>query len=229
MANFMITGAGRGIGLELTRQALAAGHHVTAAVRDTSSDALRKLRQENVDHLLLVELDVADDSSIAGAKKSVGDASIDVLINNAGIMGPKRQSALDMDYDGLLQTLVVNSLGPMRVTEAFLPNIRKSANGKIVAISSQMGSMASSASNSLAYRTSKAALNKLFQGLASDLKRDGIAAIVMHPGWVRTDMGGSGADISPEQSAKGILAVIDGLSLSKSGQFINYDGKDMPW
>ena len=152
-----------------------------------------------------------------------------MLINNAGIIGPGRQSTLDMDFDGLAETLAVNAIAPLRVIQAFLPNLRKSKNPKIVTISSSMGSLSSAASDRIAYRASKAAVNKIVQGLATDLKRENIPAIVMHPGWVRTDMGGAGADLGPEESAAGILQVIDRLTLASTGQFINYDGKVLPW
>lgn len=229
MTTFLITGANRGIGLELTRQALARGDSVIAAARDAGAQSLDALAAKSGDRLQTIALDVVDETSVHAAATSVAGRAIDVLINNAGIIGPNRQSTLDMDFDGLAQTLAVNSIAPLRVTQALLPNLRKSNHPRIVTISSAMGSLSSAASDRIAYRASKAAVNKIMQGLASDLKRENIPAIVMHPGWVRTDMGGAGADLSPEQSASGILQVIDRLTLASTGAFINYDGKTLPW
>lgn len=229
MTTFLITGANRGIGLELTRQALARGDSVIAAARDAGAQSLDALAAKAGDRLQTIALDVVDETSVNAAATSLAGRAIDVLINNAGIIGPNRQSTLDMDFDGLAQTLAVNSIAPLRVTQALLPNLRKSNHPRIVTISSAMGSLSSAASDRIAYRASKAAVNKIMQGLASDLKRENIPAIVMHPGWVRTDMGGAGADLSPEQSASGILQVIDRLTLASTGAFINYDGKTLPW
>ena len=229
MTTFLITGANRGIGLELTRQALARGDTVIAAARDPAAESLSALAGQAGEKLHVIRLDVVDQASVDAAQHALGDHAVDVLINNAGIIGPGRQSTLDMDFDGLAETLAVNAIAPLRVIQAFLPNLRRSKNPKIVTISSAMGSLSSAASDRIAYRASKAAVNKIVQGLATDLKRENIPAIVMHPGWVRTDMGGAGADLGPEQSAAGILQVIDRLTLASTGQFINYDGKVLPW
>ncbi|MBY0612538.1 MAG: SDR family oxidoreductase [Beijerinckiaceae bacterium] len=229
MTTFLITGANRGIGLELTRQALARGDSVIAAARDAGAQSLDALAAKAAGRLQTIALDVVDEASVKAAATSLAGRAIDVLINNAGIIGPDRQSPLDMDFGGLAQTLAVNTIAPLRVTQALLPNLRKSNHPRIVTISSAMGSLSSAASDRIAYRASKAAVNKIMQGLASDLKRENIPAIVMHPGWVRTDMGGAGADLSPEQSASGILQVIDRLTLASTGAFINYDGKTLPW
>ena len=229
MTTFLITGANRGIGLQLATQALAAGHQVIAGSRHPDADSLRSLQAMPGKRLEILSIDVGDPASIAAAAASLGDRPIDVLVNNAGIIGPERQSALDMDFEGLAETLRINAIGPLRVAQAFLPALRRSKAARIVTISSSMGSMASSASDRIAYRASKATVNKLMQGLASDLKRDGIVTIVMHPGWVQTDMGGAGADITPQDSASGILKVIEGLTLARTGQFIDHDGRTMPW
>lgn len=228
MTTFFITGANRGIGLELTRQALAKGHRVVAGARDPGAEALASLRDVSEGRLETLPLDVTDPGSIQDAAATLQDRTIDVLINNAGIIGPQRQSALDMDFDGLAETLAVNTIAPLRVTHALLPFMRASSAGKVITISSRMGAF-STGNDRIAYRASKAAVNRIWQALAAELKPVGIAAIVMHPGWVRTDMGGSGADLSPGDSAAGILKVIDGLSLEKTGRFVNYDGSAIDW
>ncbi|HWG04018.1 MAG TPA: SDR family NAD(P)-dependent oxidoreductase, partial [Beijerinckiaceae bacterium] len=173
--------------------------------------------------------DVSDVASINSLTAKLGRRPIDVLINNAGIMGPARQSGLDMDFDGLAQALAVNAIGPLHVTQALLPNLRAAGSAKIVAISSRLAMLADPGSSSLAYRASKAALNKLFQGVATDLKQDGIAVLILSPGWVRTDMGGRSAPLSVAESAAGILREIDELTLARTGHFRDYSGREVPW
>lgn len=229
MTTFLITGANRGIGLQLTTQALARGDTVIAGTRDPGADSLKALHQKAGDRLQILSLEVTDAGSIKDAVATLQGRTVDVLVNNAGTIGPKRQSTLDMDFDGLAETFAINTFAPLRVTQAFLPNIQKSKQGRIVTISSRMGSLSMDASDRIAYRASKTAVNKIVQCLAADLRPLNIAAIVMHPGWVRTDMGGSSADLAPEESAAGILKVIDGLTLAKTGRFINYDGTNVPW
>lgn len=134
-----------------------------------------------------------------------------------------------MDFDGFAKTLEVNVLAPLKVVQTFLPLLRQSAYPRVINISSKMGRMEFSTSDRIAYRASKAALNKVTQGLATDLREDGIAVIAMHPGWVRTDMGGSSADITPGESAKGILRVAENLSIEDTGRFIDWDGTPRSW
>jgi NAD(P)-dependent dehydrogenase (short-subunit alcohol dehydrogenase family) len=223
MPTVLITGVNRGIGLALAKDALARGWRVIGSVRrEGDAPSLGASFHPLV-------FDVTDAAAVARAAAASLSDPIDILINNAGVIGPDRQTALDMDFEGLRQTLEINTLAPLMVTQAFLPHVKRSANPRVVTISSNMGSMSRASSDHLAYRISKAAVNKAMQGLATDLKRQNIAVAVMHPGWVRTDMGGAGADISPEASAKGILDVANGLTLEGSGRFLNYDGREMAW
>lgn len=228
MGTWLITGVGRGIGQELTRVLLSRGDHVIGTVRNPSRIPAEWQAYTASGQLKLLKLDILDEASIADAARSV-DEPIDVLINNAGIIGPKRQSTLDMDFDGFLETLKVNTLGPLRVVQAFLPYLRRTQQARIVTISSRMGSMSHAKSDRIAYRASKAAVNKIVQGLATDLADDGLIAISVHPGWVRTDMGGSGADISTEQSAAGLIALVDGLTTKDSGCFFDWQGEKLPF
>ena len=228
MTTYLITGAARGIGLELTKRLIERGDEVWAGVRGPTG-ALDALAGRSDGRLHLLTLEVSDETSVQRAKAVVGDTPIDVLINNAGVVGPERQSTTDMDFDGFERTLQVNTLAPLRVTQAFLPNIRASRSGKIVTISSLMGSMRTGRSESIAYRASKAAVNKLMQGLATDLGAEGIAVASLHPGWVRTDMGGEGADIDVGESAKGLIDVIDRLEVSGTGRFIDWRGNVLTW
>ncbi|MBX9796409.1 SDR family oxidoreductase [Sphingomonas sp.] len=221
MARVVITGGNRGIGLQLARLYAATGHDVVIGARQPPPVAVPQAG--------FAALDVADGASIERFAAALGAGPVDILINNAGIIGPARQSALDMDFDGFLETLVVNTLGPLRVTQALLPALRRSAGAKLAIISSQMGSMSAARSGHVAYRASKAAVNKVGQCLAADLAGEGVAIAMIHPGWVRTDMGGPGADIAPEESAEGIMRVIDALSPASSGRFWNYDGGEMAW
>ena len=230
MAKVLITGSNRGIGLALTRLAAARGDHVIATCRDPANAAdLQALATRHAGQVEILALDVGNAASVTALATKVGRAPIDVLINNAGIIGPKRQSTLDMDFDGFAETLAINTLAPLRVAQVLLPNLRASGHGKIATITSGMGSMSYARSDRIAYRASKAAVNKVMQGLASDVKPMGIAVLLLHPGWVKTDMGGSGAEISVEDSAAGILARVDGLTLAKSGGFADYAGRVMQW
>ncbi|MCE7797288.1 SDR family oxidoreductase [Sphingobium sufflavum] len=221
MATVVITGANRGIGRELAQLYAAAGHDLLLGVRQP--DGAPTLPGE------ILPLDVADDGSVTAFADALRDRTVDILINNAGVIGPDRQSTLDTDFAGFLHTLNVNTLGPLRVTQALLPALRRAGGAKVAIISSFMGSLSYASSDRIAYRASKAAVNKVAQGLATDLSREGIAVASVHPGWVRTEMGGPAADIAPQESAAGIKAVIDRLSLATSGQFHNYDGAILDW
>jgi NAD(P)-dependent dehydrogenase (short-subunit alcohol dehydrogenase family) len=229
MAVILVTGAGRGIGLALTRAYAERRDTVIAAVRGaTDLSGLDAIPQPARKWISTLTMDVADPGDIARARRRLENEPIDVLINNAGIAGPDNQDALSMDYEGLQETLEINAIAPLRVANAFLPNIR-SARGKIVTLSSQMGSMQSASSDALAYRVSKVASNRLMKGLASDLKPLGIPVLIVHPGWVRTAMGGPNAPLSAEESAAGLIRLIDGLTLTKTGKFLSWNGKELAW
>lgn len=230
MTNYLITGANRGIGLALATLLAERGDTVIATARDPkAASELLTLADRFPDRITLLPLDVTHDASVATLAHALHGRSIDVLVNNAGIIGPDRQSTLDTDFPGFLETLDTNTLGPLRVTQAILPLLKKSGAPRIVTVSSMMGSLSSKQSDKIAYRTSKAAVNKVMQGLGTDLRKDGIATLTLHPGWVRTDMGGSGADIDVSESADGIVKLIDTLTISNSGRFMNYDGTERAW
>jgi len=226
VTTILITGVGRGIGHELARQCLEKGWHVFGSVRRTQdAAALKDLGKESFRALVF---DVRDSATIAAAAAAV-DESVDVLVNGSGIIGPVRQSALDMDFEGFADTLAVNTIGPLRIAAAFLPHLRRSEWPRILTLSSWMGSLSHDRSDRIAYRASKAAVNKVMQGLATDLKPEGIAVATVHPGWVRTDMGGRAAVISPGESARGILDIIDRLTPDTTGRFWNFDGTHLSW
>jgi NAD(P)-dependent dehydrogenase (short-subunit alcohol dehydrogenase family) len=230
MATILITGANRGIGYAMTEALLKRGDRVIATVRDPFHvpDLLKTAPR---DQMILLGMEVTDQRSVDRAAASVKEP-IDILINNAGVLGQLSESTLDMDLNSFMQTMQVNTLGPMRVSLAFLPHLKRSENARILTISTQMASLTyAQASNSdrMAYRASKAALNKIMQGMASDFVKEGVSVALVHPGWVKTDMGGEQADITPQESATGILALLDKLTMKDTGHFFRWDGTTHPW
>jgi NAD(P)-dependent dehydrogenase (short-subunit alcohol dehydrogenase family) len=161
-------------------------------------------------------------------KKLAGEA-IDILINNAGYYGPKRQDADDMDFDGWAYTFAVNTMGPLAVSQALRPNLKRGREKKLITITSGLGSTATTEGGYIAYRASKAAVNNVMRNLSVDWRKDGIIVAVLSPGWVRTDMGGAGAPLSPEQSVTGMREVIAGLTPDDTGKFLSWQGQERPW
>jgi NAD(P)-dependent dehydrogenase (short-subunit alcohol dehydrogenase family) len=231
METVFITGANRGIGLELTRQYLAKHTRVFAACRTPeTAQSLSELQKSNPDTLRIFPLEVTDEHSVKTLAESIHNETIDVLINNAGISGGERQDIRDMDYPRWALTLAVNTIAPFRVTVALLDNLRRSRRPRIITLSSQLGSMLQpTATGNYAYRSSKAAVNKVMQGLAVDLRSENIIVCPVHPGWVQTDMGGAKADLTVQESASGLIQTIDRLQLSDSGHFLKWNGEEHPW
>lgn len=230
MSTVLIAGANRGLGLEFVRQYAAAGDRVIAACRTPmKADALTALAAGSSGLITVHPLDVSEDASVRAFKSVIADQPIDIAIANAGVYGGSRQGWSDMDFDAWARTLAVNTMAPLRLAQIVHENL-KAGSGKIfVAITSQMGSNAGESTGMFAYRTSKAALNKLMSTLATEWKGDGVIAVPMHPGWVRTDMGGAGAPLSVEESVGAMRAAIAGLKAADSGRFLNYDGSGLPW
>jgi len=229
MTTVLVTGANRGIGLEFAKQYSKDGATVIACCRKpASADQLKALAKSN-DSAEVHALDVADAASIKALAKDLAREPIDILINNAGVYGPKRQSAGDMDFEGWAHTLAVNTMAPLAVAQAFRPNLMRGGEKKIVSITSGMASTAENGGGYLAYRSSKAALNNVMRSLSVDWKGNEIICVVLDPGWVRTDMGGKNAPISPEESVSGMRKVIANLKLSDSGSFLNRNGEERPW
>jgi len=220
MATYAITGTNRGIGLELTRQAKAAGHRVIALCR-TASDALKETGAE-----IHEGIDVADDGVIDALAKAFDGETVDVLINNAGLL--RGQSLDNLDLDGIRRQFEINALGPLRVTKGLLGALKQGS--KVAIVTSRMGSIADNTSGgSYGYRMSKTAVNMAGVSLAHDLKKDGVAVLLVHPGFVRTEMTGGNGMIEAEESARGILTRIDGLTLEESGSFWHQNGETLPW
>lgn len=231
MAIVLITGANRGLGLEFCRQYAADGWHVIACCRkpEQSQDLVKLARQYSP--LQLESLDVADFAQIEVLSQKLSACCIDVLINNAGVYGDTGNGGFgQLDYQAWAKTLLVNTQAPVKMAEAFLPQIQCSDKKLIVNISSLMGSIADNTSGgSILYRSSKAALNAAMKSLAIDLNKQAIGVLTLHPGWVKTDMGGPNALIDVTESIAGMRAVIAAFSLAQSGDFIRYDGKPMAW
>lgn len=227
MPSVLITGANRGLGLEFTRQYAADGWRVFAACRDPAG--ARDLAAVEGD-VSAETLDVDDGPQVAALANKLSGQPIDVLINNAGIYGPKDVTRDTVDYDAWGQVFRTNTMSPLAVSAAFAANVAQGGQKKIITLSSIMGSIAENdSSGDFIYRSSKAAVNAVMKSLAGDLKSEGITVAVLHPGWVRTDMGGPDAAIEAPESVTGMRAVIAGLKESDSGRFLNYDGTKIPW
>lgn len=226
MPTILITGANRGIGLELTRRYAADGWQVIACCRKPKeAKALNAVKGE----IELRALDVSKPASIAKLKAALGSRPIDVVLNNAGVYG-QRSGFGKTDPKDFMATFQVNTLAPLLVAEALLPNLVKGKLKKIASITSKMGSIGDGpGGGGYAYRASKTALNMVMVNAAAELKGKGIATVVLHPGWVQTDMGGRNAPVKVADSAAGIIKVIAGVSLETSGRFYNYDGAALPW
>ncbi|MBZ0299767.1 MAG: SDR family oxidoreductase [Anaerolineae bacterium] len=235
MQRILITGSNRGIGLELARQYAARGAQVFATCRDPqSADQLHALAQAHADRVHLVALDTGHPESIAEAASTIHAQTdgLDVLINNAAInpRDDRLRAFGQLEPDPILDVLRVNSIGPVLVTQAFADLLRRGNSARVVNISSGAGSLEQQANGcGYTYHASKAALNMFTRCLAGTLQADGIITIVLNPGWVKTDMGGPNATLEAEQSIRGILDVIDRLTIDDNGAFCQWDGKRLPW
>jgi NAD(P)-dependent dehydrogenase (short-subunit alcohol dehydrogenase family) len=226
MPTALITGCNRGIGLEFVRQYAADGWRVRATCRNPrGAKELAAIAGDVKVH----GLDVADDYQVAALAKSLSDEAIDLLINNAGVGGPDDEFGKTPANDWL-EVLRVNAIAPLHVAEQFIGNLEAGQRKLIVNITSRMGSIAdNSGGGSYIYRTSKTALNMVARSMAQDLKGRRMIVVVFHPGWVKTDMGGTHALIPPKASVAGMRAKIAALTPADSGKFFNYDGQSIPW
>lgn len=237
MPTVLITGANRGIGLEFARQYAADWWRVIAtARRPDEAEDLRKLCNASEGRVKIEALDVSDFAAIDALAEKLRGQSIDVILNNAGLFGPKRSAENDprqsfgqMDFAIWRELLAVNMMAAYKMAEAFVEHVAASDDRKMVAISSTLGSIGVGQGQQYAYASSKAGLNMVMHKLAVDLKPRGIATAVFCPGWVRTSMGGSAAALSPSQSVRGLREQIARLNLSTSGGFFLYDGTPIPW
>lgn len=220
----VLTGANRGLGLEFARQLIARGDQVIATARNI--EGARDLRGlgARVEHL-----DVTDPASVRTFAASLASAPVDVLINNAG-KGGGRESFEQTDWADVAAFFEANSIGAMRVTQALLPNLRRAKRRLVASVTSRMGSIDDNSSGgAYGYRASKVALNMLNKSLSVDLAREGFTCVVLHPGWVRTEMGGATAPLEAAASVTGMLRVLDRVTAADSGRFLDYEGKTIPW
>jgi NAD(P)-dependent dehydrogenase (short-subunit alcohol dehydrogenase family) len=231
MPSTLITGANRGLGLEFVRQYLADGWQVYATCRDpASASELRGLAEDRGERLRIIAMDVTDARSVKAAAGELDGQAIDLLLNNAGVGGARGQSVGNIDYDAWSKVLDVNTMGPMRVSEAFVEHVARSKRKIIVTLTSGMGSIGDNTSGgAFAYRSSKAAVNMVMRSLAIDLAPRGITCIVVNPGWVLTDMGGPNANMSASESVARMRRLIDTWGPTHSGKFFNHDGREYAW
>ena len=224
MSTVLITGASRGIGREFVRQFADDNWSVIACCRnpDQAGDLAGRTNVE------IHRLDVDDGSSVDAARAVVGDRPIDVLINNAGIVG-QRSGFGNLDYTAWAAAMNTNVFGCMRVAEQFADNVLASRRRQMVFVTSRMGSIAEASPNAYVYRSSKAALNMAVRCLSLEYAAHGLVAILLHPGHVRTDMGGSAAPVTPERSVAGMKRRIEALAPADNGRFYSYDGREIPW
>ncbi|WNG55224.1 SDR family oxidoreductase [Archangium gephyra] len=228
---YAITGASRGLGLEFVRQLLNRGDTIEAGVRSPSeARQLQELVRGAEGRLRLHALDISDSKSVDAFAATVGQGeALDVLINNAGVYG-KDGALTELDYESMASTFAVNTLGPLRLTAALLPALRRGSARRIIHITSQMGSIGDNGmGGSYGYRISKAAMNMAMRNMHVDLHGEGFVTISMHPGWVQTDMGGPNAPLLPEASVRGMINVMDRLKAEDGGRFFSYEGQELPW
>jgi NAD(P)-dependent dehydrogenase (short-subunit alcohol dehydrogenase family) len=219
MPTVLITGASRGIGKGFAEHYAAAGWRVLSTARDPKG----LVGEANT-------LDVTDPGSVRALADRLAGQPIDLLINNAGITGPRGSGIASIDFDAWSEVLQVDAIAPIRVAAALADNVAASDRKLMVFISSIMGSITQThSSDSILYRSAKACLNQAVNCVSHDLRSRGIACVLFHPGWVRTDMGGQGAAIDVKTSIRGMTNVIERLGIRDSGRFINYDGFDIPW
>lgn len=239
MPTVLLTGASRGIGLEFVRQYAADGWRIHACARDPDSAAgLQALAAQAAGNVIVHALDVSDFAAIDALARRLQGVPVDVLLNCAGWMGSRSADrggvSVDQfgnsDYAEWDTMFRVNSFAPMKMAEAFVGHVAAGEQRRIVSLTSRMGSIGDNSSGGYyAYRASKAALDAITRSQAIDLAKHGILAVVVHPGWVRTDMGGDKAPLEPATSVRAMRKLIAQLTPEKTGRFWNYDGKELPW
>jgi NAD(P)-dependent dehydrogenase (short-subunit alcohol dehydrogenase family) len=219
MPTVLISGANRGIGLELARQYGTEGWTVIGTAREPEEADMLRLAGARV-----LPLDIADPASIRALGSELGSEAIDLLIANAGVYGENT-----LDPEAWSRVLQVNAIGPTLLADTLRPNVAASGLKRMIAVTSGMASIAETGGGHIPYRTSKAALNMAWKNLALDYAGEGITVAVINPGWVQTDMGGANAAITPQQSVSGMRRVIDALAPADSGSFLSWDGRKYPW
>jgi NAD(P)-dependent dehydrogenase (short-subunit alcohol dehydrogenase family) len=231
MATILITGANRGLGLEFCKQYATDGWQVLACCRKPESATALAILANEFSNISVLPLDVADLAQIDSLAKQLDSTAIDVLLNNAGIYGDMAGRDFgNLDYDQWSKNMTINVFAPVKMTEAFLPHLQRGTQKIVLAMSSLMGSLADNGSGgSILYRSSKAALNAAMKSVAIDNRANEIAVLILHPGWVKTDMGGSNAPMEISESVQKMRDTIANFTLAQSGEFLRYDGQVLPW
>ena len=230
MATILVTGANRGLGIEFVEQYLNEGNEVIATYRNKNSSMdLIEMGNER-SNLKLLQLDVSSNKSLNSFAENLGDSPIDIFINNAGVYGPRNSSFGNVDEENWIPAIKINAIAPILLTQLIIKNIRSGADKKLIYITSKMGSIDDNkGGGAYVYRSSKTALNAVVKSLSVDLENEGMTVALIHPGWVKTDMGGPNALIDKETSVRGMTEVISNLDISSTGNFYNYDGSIIPW
>jgi len=228
-ATVLITGANRGLGLSYAKHYANAGYQVIACCRNPEQAAeLSSLANTRV-----YAMDVSDEKQIAALGKQLGDTAIDILINNAGVVGgsfAEQSLAAGASSDAWLEAFKINTIAPLRVVEAFLPSLRAGQQKKIINMSSIVSCMTHPVMGGMYhYRSTKAGLNGITVGLSLDLKEEGFIVTAVHPGFVATDMGGPDAPVQPDDSIKALVEIIERLSATDNGKFYCFDGSEFNW
>jgi NAD(P)-dependent dehydrogenase (short-subunit alcohol dehydrogenase family) len=226
MPTVLLTGAARGLGLDFTKQYAAKGWKIHACARNPA--ALEEIKGD----IHLHELEVTDYAAVKALARKLKNEAIDLLICNAGVGGQRGSNAQDLgtlDPAEWRRIFEVNTLAPVMMAEAFVENVARSQQKKMIALSSVLGSIANNNGGRYFYRASKTALNMEWSCLAKDVGSKGLICVALHPGWVQTDMGGPTATLTIEQSVPGMVKVIDALKTSDNGRFLQYDGTELPW
>jgi NAD(P)-dependent dehydrogenase (short-subunit alcohol dehydrogenase family) len=229
-STILITGANRGIGLELTRQFAADGWAVLACCRNPADAAELQTLSEHHSAIEVHTLDVTDYQQMAVLSAELRDRSIDILLSNAGIYGPRGANFGDVEATAWREVLEVNSIAPLMLVQAFVEQVAVSQHKLVAVISSKMGSIADNGSGgSYIYRSSKTLVNMVVKNLSIDLAGRGISAITLHPGWVKTEMGGANAEVGVDESAAGLKLILQSAGPAQNGQFIEFNGDPISW
>lgn len=230
MKTIIVTGANRGIGLELVKQYCNRNYQVIGTYRDETTSGELISMSRNLDNLKVYLLDVSSDQSLKDFSSKLGETPVDIFINNAGVYGPPDSSFSNVDEKNWIPVFQINAIAPLLLTQLIIENLRNGSQKKLIYITSKMGSIDDNKSGgAYIYRSSKTALNSVVKSISVDLAKDDMKVALLHPGWVRTDMGGPNGLIDTTASVSGMTQVIDSLSQSDSGCFFNYDGSKIPW
>ena len=230
MINVLITGANRGLGLGFVKKYLEKNVHVLCTTRDISgSKELLECKERYPNNIEIFELDLLKENGAETLANQLNGMPIDILINNAGV-GSSNQHFEAVSSKPWLEVLKVNLIAPLIITQSLIKNVKKSSVKKINFLSSQLGSIEENTSGGMyIYRSSKTGLNQVVKSLSVDLKPKGIKVVAIHPGWVKTDMGGPNAPVSIDESVEGMIRVIETTGIKDTGKFLNYDGRELPW